>query len=72
MVAALLRIHDQAVALGLEPHQLTYRGGYQKPSRDKVVLEFFQYLVGRLAVRVPTALERLTGVPVRGLVSYQE
>src|SRR5919197_2668604 len=25
MVAALLRIHDQAVAFGLEPHQLTHR-----------------------------------------------
>ena len=65
-------VHDQSVALVLQTDELTHGGGNEQRTGNQVRLDVGDDLLGCLLIRVLLTGGDLTGLPMNGLVSYQE
>ena len=66
-------VDDHSIPFVLDPHEFANRRRNEDPVRDQVLLYLRKNLLHRLTVGVPILTRgRRTGVPMSGLVSYEE
>jgi hypothetical protein len=65
-------VYDKSEPLVLESHKLTNSGGYEQAAGNQMLLEICHNLLGCVVLGIQFTGGDLTGLPMNGLVSYEE